>query len=149
MTRPPTTVTAASRTAAAATPSSCEAVQLLARAATAISLGLLCTIDVANDSVTFHDALMEPDPPRIDFLLLHATWDESPRGPDSSPTTHADRLHTVFDRWDRQGRRVPVCLFESVLSTLSRGPSLTESLGVAPKTSSSWRPTAPCSSSTP
>ncbi|MFD7443180.1 radical SAM/SPASM protein FxsBH, inactivated beta-hydroxylase extension form [Streptomyces sp. NPDC059909] len=97
-----------------------------------LNLGLLCTIDVANDPVAVHDALMELDPPRIDFLLPHATWDEPPPRPDGSPTAYADWILTVFDRWDRQGRRVPVRLFESVLSTLSGGPSLTESLGLAP-----------------
>lgn len=97
-----------------------------------LDLGLLCTIDVANDPVAVHDALMELDPPRIDFLLPHATWDEPPPRPDGSPTAYADWILTVFDRWDRQGRRVPVRLFDSVLSTLSGGPSLTESLGLAP-----------------
>ncbi|WP_351232984.1 radical SAM/SPASM protein FxsB, inactivated metallohydrolase extension form [Streptomyces sp. NPDC002133] len=97
-----------------------------------LNLGLLCTIDVANDPVAILDALMELDPPRIDFLLPHATWDEPPPRPDGSPTAYAAWILTVFDRWDRQGRRVPVRLFESVLSTLSGGPSLTESLGLAP-----------------
>ncbi|MGW7366760.1 FxsB family cyclophane-forming radical SAM/SPASM peptide maturase, partial [Streptomyces sp. NPDC054841] len=97
-----------------------------------LDLGLLCTIDVANDPVAVHDALMELDPPRIDYLLPHATWDEPPPRPDGSPTAYADWILTVFDRWDRQGRPVPVRLFASVLSTLSGGPSLTESLGLAP-----------------
>ncbi|MFE7776688.1 radical SAM/SPASM protein FxsB, inactivated metallohydrolase extension form [Streptomyces sp. NPDC057445] len=97
-----------------------------------LDLGLLCTIDVQNDPVAVHDALMELDPPRIDFLLPHATWDDPPPRPDGSPTAYADWLLTVFDRWDRQGRPVPVRLFESVLSTLAGGPSLTESLGLAP-----------------
>ena len=95
-------------------------------------LGLLCTIDVANDPLAVYDALTELDPPRIDFLLPHATWDDPPGRPDGSPTAYADWILTVFDRWDRQGRNVPVRLFESVLSTLGGGPSLTESLGLAP-----------------
>ncbi|MFJ6631674.1 radical SAM/SPASM protein FxsBH, inactivated beta-hydroxylase extension form [Streptomyces sp. NPDC091376] len=97
-----------------------------------LNLGLLCTVDVANDPVAVHDALMELDPPRIDFLLPHATWDEPPPRPDGSPTAYADWLLTVFDRWERHGRRVPVRLFASVLSTLSGGPGLTESLGLTP-----------------
>jgi uncharacterized protein len=95
-------------------------------------LGLLCTIDVANDPIAVHDALTELDPPRIDFLLPHATWEDPPARPDGSPTAYADWLLKIFDRWDRQGRNVPVRLFESVLSTLGGGPSLTESLGLAP-----------------
>ncbi|CAM5334671.1 FxsB family radical SAM/SPASM domain protein OS=Streptomyces cyaneofuscatus OX=66883 GN=G3I52_26610 PE=3 SV=1 [Streptomyces cyaneofuscatus] len=49
-----------------------------------------------------------------------------------SPSRVAEWLLTVFDRWQEQGRPVPVRLFSSVLSTLSGGPSLTESLGLAP-----------------
>ncbi len=95
-------------------------------------LGLLCTIDVANDPVAVYDALAGLEPPRIDFLLPHATWDAPPARPDGSPTAYADWLLAVFDRWDGQGRQIPVRLFESVLSTLAGGPSLTESLGLAP-----------------
>ncbi|MFD9978047.1 radical SAM/SPASM protein FxsB, inactivated metallohydrolase extension form [Streptomyces sp. NPDC059017] len=97
-----------------------------------LNLGLLCTVDVANDPVAVLDALTELDPPRIDFLLPHATWDAPPPRPDGSPTAYADWLLAAFDRWDRQGRRVPVRLFASVLSTLSGGPGLTESLGLTP-----------------
>ncbi|NUK86166.1 radical SAM/SPASM protein FxsBH, inactivated beta-hydroxylase extension form [Streptomyces lunaelactis] len=95
-------------------------------------LGLLCTIDVANDPIAVYDALTDLDPPRIDFLLPHATWDAPPARPDGSPTAYADWILAIFDRWDQQGRKVPVRLFESVLSTLGGGPSLTESLGLAP-----------------
>lgn len=97
-----------------------------------LDLGLLCTIDIANDPVAVLDALTELDPPLIDFLLPHATWDEPPPRPDGSPTAYAEWLLTIFDRWQEQGRPVPVRLFSSVLSTLGGGPSLTESLGLAP-----------------
>ncbi|MFD0342723.1 radical SAM/SPASM protein FxsB, inactivated metallohydrolase extension form [Streptomyces sp. NPDC127117] len=97
-----------------------------------LDLGLLCTIDIENDPVAVLDALTELDPPLIDFLLPHATWDDPPPRPDGSPTAYADWLLAVFDRWQEQGRPVPVRLFSSVLSTLSGGPSLTESLGLAP-----------------
>ncbi|WP_329115026.1 radical SAM/SPASM protein FxsBH, inactivated beta-hydroxylase extension form [Streptomyces sp. NBC_01465] len=97
-----------------------------------LNLGLLCTIDVENDPLAVYDALLELDPPRIDFLLPHATWDEPPHRPDGSPSAYADWILAVYDRWDGQGRPVPVRLFESVISTLNGGPSLTESLGLAP-----------------
>ncbi|WP_406493063.1 radical SAM/SPASM protein FxsB, inactivated metallohydrolase extension form [Streptomyces sp. NBC_00846] len=95
-------------------------------------LGLLCTVDIANDPRAVLDALAELDPPLIDFLLPHATWDDPPPRPDGSPTAYADWLLAVFDHWHERGRPVPVRLFSSVLSTLSGGPSLTESLGLAP-----------------
>ncbi|MEU9316156.1 radical SAM/SPASM protein FxsB, inactivated metallohydrolase extension form [Streptomyces sp. NPDC048295] len=97
-----------------------------------LDLGLLCTIDIENDPRAVLDALTELDPPLIDFLLPHATWDDPPPRPDGSPTAYADWLLAVFDRWQEQGRPVPVRLFSSVLSTLGGGPSLTESLGLAP-----------------
>ncbi|MBA2805944.1 FxsB family radical SAM/SPASM domain protein [Streptomyces sp. KM273126] len=94
--------------------------------------GLLCTVDVANDPVAVHDALVALAPPRIDYLLPHSTWDSPPPRPDGSPTPYADWLLAVYDRWEQQGRTVPVRIFESVHSTLRGGPSLTESLGLAP-----------------
>ncbi|MEV6161013.1 radical SAM/SPASM protein FxsB, inactivated metallohydrolase extension form [Streptomyces sp. NPDC052052] len=95
-------------------------------------LGLLCTVDVENDPRAVLDALCELEPPLIDFLLPHATWDDPPSRPDGSPTAYADWLLAVFDHWRERGGPVPVRLFSSVLSTLSGGPSLTESLGLAP-----------------
>ncbi|WP_406389043.1 radical SAM/SPASM protein FxsBH, inactivated beta-hydroxylase extension form [Streptomyces sp. NBC_00887] len=99
-----------------------------------LDLGLLCTIDIRNDPVAVFDALAELEPPRVDFLLPHATWDDPPLRPDGSPTAYADWLLAVFDRRQEQDpeHRLPVRLFSSVLSTLSGGPSLTESLGLAP-----------------
>ncbi|MFJ3928120.1 radical SAM/SPASM protein FxsBH, inactivated beta-hydroxylase extension form [Streptomyces sp. NPDC090022] len=95
-------------------------------------LGLLCTVDVANDPVAVLDALVALEPPRVDFLLPHATWETPPARPDGTPDAYARWLLRVFDHWDRLGRPVPVRLFESLLSTLRGGPSLTESLGLAP-----------------
>nr|WP_308311400.1 radical SAM/SPASM protein FxsB, inactivated metallohydrolase extension form [Streptomyces sp. D2-8] len=94
--------------------------------------GLLCTIDVANDPVLVHDALTGLDPPRIDYLLPHATWDAPPPpGRPGAATPYADWLLRVFDRWDEQGRPVPVRTFDSILSTLRGGPALTEALGLS------------------
>ncbi|BBC36699.1 hypothetical protein SGFS_079930 [Streptomyces graminofaciens] len=94
--------------------------------------GLLCTVDVANDPVAVHDALSALDPPRIDYLLPHATWETPPPGRSNPGTPYADWLLAVFDRWERQGRPMPVRVFASVLSTLRGGPSLTEAMGLAP-----------------
>ena len=94
--------------------------------------GLLCTIDVANDPVAVYDALLALRPPRIDFLLPHATWEQPPPRPDGRPTPYADWLLAVFDRWEAQGRPVPVRTFDSVLRTLDGRSSLTESLGLEP-----------------
>ncbi|MGW6408809.1 radical SAM/SPASM protein FxsBH, inactivated beta-hydroxylase extension form [Streptomyces vinaceus] len=94
--------------------------------------GLLCTIDVRNDPDAVLDALLALTPPRIDFLLPHATWESPPPRPDGRADSYARWLLRLFDRWDGLGRPVPVRLFDSLLSTLRGGPSLTESLGLTP-----------------
>jgi uncharacterized protein len=94
--------------------------------------GLLCTIDVANDPVAVYAALLELDPPRIDFLLPHATWDEPPPRLPGAPTAYADWLIAIFDRWLAGGRPVGVRTFDSIISTGGGGESLTEALGLGP-----------------
>ncbi|MET9344403.1 FxsB family cyclophane-forming radical SAM/SPASM peptide maturase [Nonomuraea sp. NPDC003804] len=88
--------------------------------------GLLCTVDVANDPIAVYEALARQAPPRVDFLLKHATWDDPPeRGA-------GDWLVAVFDRWVADGRPMSVRLFESIESTSRGGPSTTEALGLEP-----------------
>ncbi len=92
--------------------------------------GLLCTIDVANDPAAVYRALAALEPPRVDFLLPHATWDTPPARP--APTAYADWLIEIFELWLAEGARVPVRMFESILRTSRGESSLTESLGLEP-----------------
>lgn len=96
--------------------------------------GILCTIDVRNDPVAVYDALAALAPPRVDFLLPHATWDEPPLRPadDTDGTAYARWLLAVHDRWTADGRPMDVRIFDSILRTLRGDSSLTESLGLAP-----------------
>jgi uncharacterized protein len=94
--------------------------------------GLLCTIDVANDPVAVYDALMELDPPRIDFLLPHATWESPPARSPGAAAEYADWLIAIFDRWLAAGRPAEIRTFDSIISTLTGGDSTTEALGLAP-----------------
>jgi uncharacterized protein len=94
--------------------------------------GLLCTIDVNNDPLAVYHALTDLDPPSIDFLLPHATWDNPPSRPQGTDSEYADWLITIFDRWTADGRSIRIRTFESIISTLSGGGSLTEALGLGP-----------------
>ena len=94
--------------------------------------GLLCTIDVSNDPLAVYDALIALEPPRIDFLLPHATWDSPPARTTGHESQYADWLIAIFDRWLADGRPAGVRTFESIVSTLTGGTSLTEALGLAP-----------------
>jgi uncharacterized protein len=96
--------------------------------------GLLCTIDVANDPISVYEALIELEPPRVDFLLPHATWDEPPPRDPGRDEQYADWLIAIFDRWVEDGRPIGIRTFDSILSTLTGGESLTEALGLAPVT---------------
>ena len=94
--------------------------------------GLLCTIDTRNDPVGVYEALVALDPPRIDFLLPHATWEHPPVRNTGAEAEYADWLTAIFDRWLADGRPVAIRTFDSVISTLRGGVSLTEALGLDP-----------------
>ncbi|HEY5361174.1 MAG TPA: FxsB family cyclophane-forming radical SAM/SPASM peptide maturase [Streptosporangiaceae bacterium] len=97
-----------------------------------IYAGLLCTIDVANDPLVVYESLMRLDPPRIDFLLPHATWDHPPVRAVPDDTGYADWLIAIFERWLAEGRTSRIRTFDSILSTLAGGKSFTEALGLEP-----------------
>ena len=99
--------------------------------------GLLCTIDIANDPLVVYESLMDLGPPRIDFLLPHATWDHPPArrppgGRVASDSEYADWLIAIFDQWLAEGCPARIRTFDSILSTLRGGASYTEALGPDP-----------------
>ena len=95
--------------------------------------GLLCTIDVRNDPIATYEALTAFNPPKIDFLLPHGTWDSPPpwRLPDAAETPYADWLITIFDQWYR-APRVRIRLFEEIMHGILGGSPATELVGLAP-----------------
>ncbi|RJL32500.1 FxsB family cyclophane-forming radical SAM/SPASM peptide maturase [Bailinhaonella thermotolerans] len=107
------------------------AVDLLRERHPRLYAGLLCTIDVRNDPIAVYEALVALEPPRIDFLLPHATWDEPPLRPEGSATPYADWLIAIHDRWIADGRPVPVRLFDSITWGARGRGSQTESLGLS------------------
>jgi uncharacterized protein len=92
--------------------------------------GLLCTVDVENDPVDVYRALETLDPPQVDFLLPHATWDRPPPRPGVRAHAYARWLTAVYDLWTAEGRPFAVRLFDSIEAVRDgRGP-LTEALGL-------------------
>ncbi|GAA3820910.1 FxsB family cyclophane-forming radical SAM/SPASM peptide maturase [Streptomyces phyllanthi] len=93
--------------------------------------GLLCTVDVENDPVDVYRALGALDPPRVDFLLPHATWDRPPPQADVRPHAYARWLTAVYDQWTAEGRPFAVRLFDSIEAVRDGRGSLTEALGLS------------------
>ncbi|QOV41289.1 FxsB family radical SAM/SPASM domain protein [Streptomyces ferrugineus] len=111
-------------------------------------VGLLCTVDLANDPVETYESLLRFEPPRVDFLLPHGTWGRPPPGvedrtrpPHRPPDTetrgdrvpYAEWLMSVFDRWfDAPQQETRVRSFEELMSGLLGGAVNTEAFGLAP-----------------
>ncbi|MGP3955415.1 FxsB family cyclophane-forming radical SAM/SPASM peptide maturase [Nonomuraea sp. 3N208] len=95
--------------------------------------GLLCTVDLANDPLETYESLLRFDPPAIDFLIPHGTWESPPPGrfPDSG-TPYGDWLVTVFDRWYADSGRTVVRLFQEIVNLLMGGASASEAVGLTP-----------------
>ncbi len=91
--------------------------------------GLLCTVDVSNDPDAVYGALAEVRPPRVDFLLPHATWDHPPDRPHGT-TDYADWLITAYERWNADDRPFSIRVFESVEAAAMGEPGFTEALGL-------------------
>jgi uncharacterized protein len=94
--------------------------------------GILCTIDIANDPVAVYGALARQEPPNLDLLLPHATWERPPYRPAGRESPYADWLLRIYRRWDADGRRMPIRILDSLLSAARGGPSFTEALGNDP-----------------
>lgn len=94
--------------------------------------GLLCVMDIHNDPGAVYEALRAEEPPRIDLLLPHSTWDNPPPRPKGSPTEYAEWLSVVYERWRADGRPFEIRTFDSIIGALRGLPSRTESLGLSP-----------------
>jgi uncharacterized protein len=96
-----------------------------------IFAGLLCTVDAANDPVqVFHD-LAALKPPKIDFLLPHATWDTPPPAAQPGRTVYGDWLVKCFDAWYDAPPVIGVRLFQEAMHALLGGASLSEAVGLS------------------
>jgi uncharacterized protein len=94
--------------------------------------GLLCTIDLENDPVAVFDALAAFAPPRVEFLLPHATWVDPPPGARAGEPRYAEWLMAVHRRWAERGRPMDVRMFRSVADLIAGRSSRTEAIGLGP-----------------
>ena len=70
------------------------------------------------------------DPPAVDFLLPHATWDAPPPGIGNRPHPLRRLAGRGLRRVGRRRRRVRVRTFDSIIATTLGGASQTEALGL-------------------
>jgi uncharacterized protein len=92
---------------------------------------ILAAIDVTNDPLRTYKSLRSFNPPRIDFLLPHGTWDSLPPhlGDDSTP--YADWLIPIFDYWFASEDAEPgIRIFEQIIRLIYGMPSQVESIGL-------------------
>ncbi|MEU8242321.1 FxsB family cyclophane-forming radical SAM/SPASM peptide maturase [Actinoplanes missouriensis] len=94
--------------------------------------GLLSTVHPATDPIATYEQLIAFDPPAIDLLLPHATWENPPWRPDGAATPHAGWLIAVFDRWYASRSPVRIRLFDDALSLVLGGAARGEQLGLSP-----------------
>jgi uncharacterized protein len=83
--------------------------------------------------VATYKALAAFDPPRIDFMLPHGTWDAPPpgRSPDLADAPYGDWLIAVFDHW-YPAPTVGIRLFEEIMRLIWDGTSSGEAVGLSP-----------------
>ncbi len=94
--------------------------------------GILCTIDLDNDPIAVYEALLAEQPPDLDLLLPHATWEHPPAGRHGLAEPYAAWLLAIYRRWTDDGRPVPIRLFDSLVSAARGGPSRSEVVGLEP-----------------
>ena len=99
--------------------------------------GILCTIDLANDPIAVYEALLAEEPPRVDLLLPHATWEHPPPRHGETPAPYAGWLGRVYARWHSDGRPFDIRLFSSLESAARGGPTGASQSASIPSTSSS------------
>lgn len=96
--------------------------------------GILCTINTEHDPLETYAELMRYQPPEIDFLLPHHTWNDPPPNPAGVSVPYAKWLHAIFNEWVESGDalQTSVRLFDSILTGLHGTAGGTEALGLSP-----------------
>jgi uncharacterized protein len=93
--------------------------------------GILSVIDIANDPLAVYEALVQHEPPWLDFLLPHAHWGSPPpRSSAQERTDYAQWLIPIFDLWFSESpSRTRIRLFEDIIALLIGGASSGDQVG--------------------
>ena len=96
--------------------------------------GILSVINIDYDPLKVWNYLSEFNPPLIDFLLPHATWDNTPYGKSNLyETKYADWLTKIFDSWFHGDKHnISIRTFEEIIEYSVGGSGSLETLGLAP-----------------
>jgi uncharacterized protein len=94
--------------------------------------GILCTIDALNDPIAVYEALLAQDPPQLDLLLPHATWDNPPPRSPGARLPYASWLGQIHARWVADGRPIPIRFFDSLVAAWQGRSSGSEAVGLDP-----------------
>ncbi|NJP88955.1 FxsB family radical SAM/SPASM domain protein [Nonomuraea sp. FMUSA5-5] len=97
--------------------------------------GLLCVVDLDADPMLTYAALLEFEPPAIDFLLPLGNWEHPPPRPvaPDSGTAYGSWLVPIFERWyDAPRRETRIRLFEEIINMILGGGSTVETVGLSP-----------------
>jgi uncharacterized protein len=95
--------------------------------------GLLSVVNLEADPIETYEALLEFDPPTIDFLLPHHNWLNPPPRPVGASAPYARWLAEIFDRWyGARSQETHIRLFEEIIHLLLGGKSKTEAVGLSP-----------------
>ena len=95
-----------------------------------IYAGILCTVHPGSDPIETYKTLLSFKPPKVDFLLKYATWDNPPERP--TETFYQDWHTALFDYWaDLPGEQYTrIRTFESIINLFAGRPSLVELWGI-------------------
>lgn len=95
--------------------------------------GLLSVINPDMDPLLSWKYLSSWEPPLVDFLLPHHTWENPPYSLSDSGPIYGEWLAKIFDQWYQNGPHdIRIRYFEEIISRSMGSPGSLESLGEEP-----------------
>jgi len=91
-------------------------------------VGILSVIDLESDPLAVYEALAAWDPPMLDLLLPHRTWEDPP----PPGARYAAWLSEVFDRWYHSDSGTGVRVFDEIIAVLLGARTGTTAIGAGP-----------------